>query len=118
MPSIASSMPNGRIRRRRVLHVHQPPALLDAVGGFETFHAKVALADSELAYVGSANMTMFSRPSMELGVLIEGRAARVVANVVRAVRRCRIPFRLPEGCILRKAAFDGDPQYPLHDRTA
>jgi phosphatidylserine/phosphatidylglycerophosphate/cardiolipin synthase-like enzyme len=113
MPSFASSMPNGRIRRRRVLHVRQPPALLDAVGGFETFHAKVALADSELAYVGSANMTMFSRHSMELGVLIEGRAARVVANVVRAD-----PFRLPERCILRKAAFDGDPQYPLHDRTA
>jgi phosphatidylserine/phosphatidylglycerophosphate/cardiolipin synthase-like enzyme len=36
-----------------------------------SFNAKVALADSELAYVGSANMTMFARHSMELGVLVE-----------------------------------------------
>jgi phosphatidylserine/phosphatidylglycerophosphate/cardiolipin synthase-like enzyme len=67
---------------------------LDAVGGFETFHAKVALADSEFAYVGSANMTLFSRHSMELGVLIEGRAARVVANVVRAVTKVAHPIPL------------------------
>ncbi len=67
---------------------------LDAVGSFETFHAKVALADSQLAYVGSANMTMFSRSSMELGVLVEGRAARVVANVLRAVTRVAHPIPL------------------------
>jgi phosphatidylserine/phosphatidylglycerophosphate/cardiolipin synthase-like enzyme len=67
---------------------------LDAVGGFETFHAKVALADSELAYVGSANMTMFARHSMELGVLVEGRAARVIANVIRAVVRVARPIPL------------------------
>jgi phosphatidylserine/phosphatidylglycerophosphate/cardiolipin synthase-like enzyme len=67
---------------------------LDAVGGFETFHAKVALADSEFAYVGSANMTMFSRHSMELGVLVEGRAARVVANVIRAVTKVAHPILL------------------------
>jgi hypothetical protein len=59
------------------------------------FHAKVALADSDLAYVGSANMTMFSRHSMELGVLVEGRAARVVANVVRAVTKVSHPIPLP-----------------------
>src|SRR6266446_1927253 len=67
---------------------------LDAVGGFETFHAKVALADSELAYVGSANMTMFARHSMELGVVVEGRAARVIANVIRAVVRVARPIPL------------------------
>jgi hypothetical protein len=67
---------------------------LDAIGGFETFHAKVALADSEFAYVGSANMTMFSRHSMELGVFVEGRAARVVANVVRAVIKVAHPIPL------------------------
>jgi hypothetical protein len=67
---------------------------MDAVGGFETFHAKVALADSELAYVGSANMTMFARHSMELGVLVDGRAARVVANVVRAVTKVAHPIPL------------------------
>jgi phosphatidylserine/phosphatidylglycerophosphate/cardiolipin synthase-like enzyme len=67
---------------------------IDAPGGFETFHAKVALADSGLAYVGSANMTMFSRHSMEPGVLIEGRAAGVVANVVRAVTKFARPIPL------------------------
>jgi hypothetical protein len=67
---------------------------IDAPGGFETFHAKVALADSGLAYVGSANMTMFSRHSMELGILVEGRAARVVANVVRAVTKVAHPIPL------------------------
>lgn len=55
------------------------------VEGFETFHAKVVLADNDLAYVGSANMTRFERRSMELGVLVDGKAARVVASVVRAV---------------------------------
>lgn len=53
--------------------------------GFETFHAKVVLADQDLAYVGSANMTRFERRSMELGVLVDRKAARVVASVVRAV---------------------------------
>jgi phosphatidylserine/phosphatidylglycerophosphate/cardiolipin synthase-like enzyme len=67
---------------------------IDAPGGFETFHAKVALADSGFAYVGSANMTMFSRHSMELGVLVEGRAARVIANVVRAVTKIARPIPL------------------------
>jgi hypothetical protein len=67
---------------------------IDAPGGFETFHAKVALADSGFAYVGSANMTMFSRHSMELGVLVEGRAARVVANVIRAVTKVAHPVPL------------------------
>lgn len=62
--------------------------------GFETFHAKVALADSALAYVGSANMTMFSRHSMELGILVEGRGARVIANVVRAVTKIAHPIPL------------------------
>jgi hypothetical protein len=67
---------------------------VDSLDGFETFHAKVALADNGLAYVGSANMTMFSRHSMELGILVEGRAARVVANVVRAVTKVARPIPL------------------------
>lgn len=38
---------------------------------FETFHAKVLMADRELTYVGSANMTAVSRSvSMELGAFI------------------------------------------------
>ena len=53
--------------------------------GFETFHAKVVIADHDLAYVGSANMTRFERRSMELGIMVDGKAAKVVASVVRAV---------------------------------
>jgi hypothetical protein len=63
--------------------------------GYETFHAKVLLADQDVAYVGSANMTAFARHSMELGVLTDGRAARVVASIVRGVERIATPLRAP-----------------------
>ncbi|MCS3896263.1 hypothetical protein M2171_005396 [Bradyrhizobium japonicum USDA 38] len=62
--------------------------------GFETFLAKVALADDQLAYVGSANMTVFARHSMDLGLLVEARPARVVANVLCAVVKVSTPLRL------------------------
>jgi hypothetical protein len=52
------------------------------------------VADNQLAYVGSANMTVFARQSMDLGFLVEGRSARVVANVLRAVVRISTPIRL------------------------
>lgn len=55
-------------------------------GGFETFHAKVVLADRNWAYVGSTNMTQWSLAySMELGVSLKGRAAGRIARVVEAV---------------------------------
>lgn len=63
--------------------------------GYETFHAKIVLADQDLAYVGSANMTAFARHSMELGILTDGRAARVVASIVRGVERIATPLRAP-----------------------
>ncbi len=53
--------------------------------GYETFHAKIVLADSDVAYVGSANMLSYARGSAELGVIIRGREARIIASVVRAV---------------------------------
>jgi hypothetical protein len=68
---------------------------LPVAGGYETFHAKVLLADQDLAYVGSANMTVFARHSMELGILTDGRAARVVASIVRGVERIATPLRAP-----------------------
>lgn len=68
---------------------------LPVEGGYETFHAKILLADQDLAYVGSANMTAFSRHSMELGILTDGRAARVVASIVRGVERIAVPLRAP-----------------------
>lgn len=59
--------------------------------GYETFHAKVVLADSDLAYVGSANLTLYDRHSMELGVIVKGRAARAVAALVRSVEKISPP---------------------------
>jgi phosphatidylserine/phosphatidylglycerophosphate/cardiolipin synthase-like enzyme len=54
----------------------------------ETFHAKVILADRKAAYVGSSNLTAASRDySMEMGVILHGKAAREIAEVVNAVLR-------------------------------
>lgn len=55
-------------------------------GGFETFHAKVVLADRNRAYVGSTNMNQWSIAySMELGVSLTGRAAGRISRVLDAV---------------------------------
>lgn len=54
-------------------------------GGRETFHAKVVLADSRIAYIGSSNMTAASSYSMEMGVKITGRSAADVAVIVESV---------------------------------
>ena len=60
----------------------------DGGGGRETFHAKVILADRHSAYVGSTNLTAASRNySMELGVVLHGRAAVQIGEVVNAVIR-------------------------------
>jgi len=56
--------------------------------GRETFHAKVILCDSDVAYLGSSNMTSASlEHSMEMGVALKGRAAADVAVVLEAVMR-------------------------------
>lgn len=55
-------------------------------GGYETFHAKAVLADSRMAYLGSANMTYASLSmSMELGTLLRGESARTLTSVVDAI---------------------------------
>lgn len=56
--------------------------------GYETFHAKVVLADGARAYVGSANMLHYARHSLELGVLLDGRGVEVLAAAVRAIVFC------------------------------
>lgn len=61
--------------------------ILPAGDGYETFHAKVIIADADQAYVGSANMTKYARHSMELGVVLKGRPARAVAALVRTIER-------------------------------
>jgi phosphatidylserine/phosphatidylglycerophosphate/cardiolipin synthase-like enzyme len=52
----------------------------------ETFHAKILLADADKAYIGSANMTRWSRDfSMECGVIIRGPCVKPIAKLVSAI---------------------------------
>ncbi|WP_439542591.1 phospholipase D-like domain-containing protein [Hyphomicrobium sp.] len=54
--------------------------------GYESFHAKIMLADDDKAYVGSSNMTRASRDySMECGVVVRGPGAKPVAALVEAI---------------------------------
>jgi len=62
------------------------PSIARADGGRETFHAKAVLCDRTVAYLGSSNVTAASlEHSMELGVVLEGRAAAGVATVIDSV---------------------------------
>jgi phosphatidylserine/phosphatidylglycerophosphate/cardiolipin synthase-like enzyme len=55
---------------------------------FETFHAKIVLADGSAAYVGSANLLHSSyEVALECGFIIEGPAVRQVCDVVEAMLR-------------------------------
>jgi phosphatidylserine/phosphatidylglycerophosphate/cardiolipin synthase-like enzyme len=65
--------------------------LLPAEDGYETFHAKIVIADADQAYVGSANMTRYARHSMEVGVVLKGRPARAVSALVRTIERISRP---------------------------
>jgi phosphatidylserine/phosphatidylglycerophosphate/cardiolipin synthase-like enzyme len=59
----------------------------------ETFHAKLILSDTDAAYVGSANITAASlENSMEMGVVLQGRAALEIGYVVEAILRCAQPW--------------------------
>lgn len=60
-------------------------------GAYETFHAKVVLADERVAYVGSANMLLYARHSMEMGILVCGPGTEVVAAAVRAAEMSGTP---------------------------
>jgi phosphatidylserine/phosphatidylglycerophosphate/cardiolipin synthase-like enzyme len=52
----------------------------------ETFHAKVVRVDDGECYVGSSNMTKWSFDySLELGLLVRGRAGERVSQVIDAV---------------------------------
>lgn len=62
-------------------------------GGRETFHAKAVLCDRTLAYLGSSNMTVASlEQSMEMGVVLEGRAAASVAEAIDGVLSASTPW--------------------------
>lgn len=64
-----------------------------ADGGRETFHAKAVLCDRDTAYLGSSNVTAASlEHSMEMGVVLEGRAAAGVGEVIDAVLAAATPW--------------------------
>ena len=70
-------------RQVRVFNYSLPRA---NASGRETFHAKVVLCDRTTAYLGSSNLTAASlEHSMEMGVVLRGRAAADVSEVVDAV---------------------------------
>ena len=55
-------------------------------GGYETFHAKALIADSQFAYIGSANMTQASMSlSMELGTFLRGNSVKTLARIVDTI---------------------------------
>ncbi|MBS0339849.1 MAG: hypothetical protein JSS56_04950 [Proteobacteria bacterium] len=62
-------------------------------GGRETFHAKAVLCDRGAAYLGSSNVTAASlEHSMEMGVVLQGRAAAGVGEVIDAVLAAATPW--------------------------
>lgn len=53
---------------------------------YETFHAKIVMADASVAYVGSANLLESSMEvALECGFIIEGPAVAQVSDVVTAI---------------------------------
>lgn len=53
----------------------------------QRLHAKVLVADEEVAYVGSANMTSYSlQEAVEVGVIIDGPSAGTIAEFFRSVK--------------------------------
>lgn len=54
--------------------------------GYETFHAKIVLADRESAYIGSSNMNLPSREiSLECGVTLHGPCVHPVSTLVDTI---------------------------------
>lgn len=71
--------------------ISHDPALRNPT--IETFHAKILLADDDKAYIGSANMTRWSRDfSMECGVILKGPCVKPVACLVEAIIRIGNPL--------------------------
>lgn len=65
--------------------ISHDPALRNPA--IETFHAKILLADDDKAYIGSSNMTRWSRDfSMECGVILRGPAVKPVASLIEAMK--------------------------------
>ena len=90
--SHASMLVTWSARVLRYAIAHDPAVRAPAI---ETFHAKILLADSDRAYIGSANMNRWSRDvSMECGVILCGPSVRPVATLIDAISAISEPFRL------------------------
>lgn len=59
---------------------------------YETFHAKLLVADDTRAYVGSANFLRYRKNSLELGVMVKGHTARTVRFVSDAMKGISRPI--------------------------
>jgi phosphatidylserine/phosphatidylglycerophosphate/cardiolipin synthase-like enzyme len=71
--------------------ISHDPALRNP--SIETFHAKIILADDDKAYIGSSNMTRWSRDfSMECGVILRGPCVKPVATLVEAMIKIGNPW--------------------------
>lgn len=67
------------------------------MAGYETFHAKVVLVDTQTAYVGSANMNRWSfEYSLELGLRVTGKAGGRIAEIIDAVIHVSAPIDIPQ----------------------
>jgi hypothetical protein len=63
--------------------------------GYETFHAKLLVADDTRAYVGSANFLRYRKNSLELGVMVKGHTARTIRFISEALKEISRPVLLP-----------------------
>lgn len=85
LPSAIAKRTDDFLLQKVAVHNYWLPR--EQEGRYETFHAKLLLVDDSRAYVGSSNMTESSLSySMELGFLVEGKAAQLVAWMSEAVR--------------------------------
>jgi phosphatidylserine/phosphatidylglycerophosphate/cardiolipin synthase-like enzyme len=74
--------------------ISHDPALRNP--SIETFHAKIILGDDDKAYIGSSNMTRWSRDfSMECGVILRGPCVKPVATLVEAMIKIGNPWVEP-----------------------
>jgi hypothetical protein len=93
-PHLAAFQP---VKTRILEYWHLPALGTSEPSRPETFHAKLAMADHELAYVGSSNLMLSSLDdSLECGALVRGDCARVFGRLIDAVLAISTPVLLPD----------------------
>ena len=77
------------------VQVYEYAVLSSLPSGRETFHAKAILSDDKSYYVGSSNMMGSAlERSLECGVLVTGRSAKTMQQLISSVKGVsrRVPF--------------------------